>query len=280
MVNSPVKRAAVARSVSHAIRLNDTEWIHSGLDRLLKTAEWVSPISKTAYARTHTAKGTTKAATMHLFNPSDVATARQAAGVKRKLQRERDADQESERVEQLQAEVAELKAKLQRECQAKGERVQQLRKELAESEHQRTSMARHCSDQLKTRMRENHRLKEDLRIMVERATEIRDERDVADRLAENLQAQLDLVTKENEKMLQRERELSMELVAGLNKKNKELSVQKAVVASLSAKCQELEDKNDALEEDLEKYSQALEQMMAEAQTALILFGNNFRDTNE
>lgn len=261
----------------------------------------MSPVSKKAYARTHTAKGGVKAATMHQFNPSDLAVARGAVGVKRKLAR----DEESDRVNELKAEVEMLKGKLQHECQAKGERVQQLRKELAESQHEREIMARQYNDQLKTRMRENHRLKEDLRIMLERATEMRDERDAAEKLAENLQGQLDLAKAENTeyvmfffsvffsllfspspassltnnyhaRALRRERDLSMELIAGVNKKNKEIIVQKAIVTSLSAKCQELEDKNDALEDDLEKYKEALEEMMSEAQLALTLFGNSYQ----
>lgn len=126
-------------------------------------------MGKTAYAKGHTARGAVKAVTLHQFNAADVAEARAAVSVKRKLASE-NADEDAA-VNALEKEVEYLRAQLKRECQAKGERIQQLRKQLVESERERESVSRQYGDQLKTRLRESHRLKEDLRIMMERASE-------------------------------------------------------------------------------------------------------------
>lgn len=97
---------------------------------------------------------------------------------------------------------------------------------------------------------------------------IRDEKEVADKMVENLKRQLALQQEESEKALKRERELAMELVASLNKKAKEVQTQNVLIASLKAKCAELEDRNALVEEELERYTETLQLMVCETQVAL------------
>jgi len=252
MVHSPVKTtaSATARKASRVPRNEaphkDAQWIQRGLNHLLEqkgSNVWISPMTKTEHSKV------SKAVTVAVFNVQELEEAR---NMNRKGKAaEAPVLDTSADLEQLRKENARLSEALERETREKAAQIQALKMDLAVSEKRGEREMLKYKDATQTKFRENHRLKEDLRIMTERATEFRDARDKGDKMIRTMKRTLDMEREQSHQLLENQQFINNQLVAGFNEQCKDLRKERVIKQALTRKCMELQDESDSLRERLE-----------------------------
>jgi len=266
MVHSPVKTTATATAhkasaprvpLKEAAPHKDAVWIARGLDHLLAqkgSNEWISPMTKTVHSKV------SKAATVGTFNVHDLEEARAAtikenAADARTLSASHRSDTSVD-LEQLRKENARLSEALEKETREKAAQIDQLKKELAVAERQGEIEMLKYKDATHTKFRENYRLKEDLRIMTERATEFRDARDKGDKMIKTMKRAMQMESEQSHRLLESQQLVNTQLIAGFNEQCKELRKERVIKQALTRKCMELQDESTSLKEQLESLEAA------------------------
>lgn len=221
---------------------------------------WTSPRTKTEYSR----RPALRAATIASFNVADIENARARVATSklevsksaqmRKLVRSTPKTVVEEKTPE-QKEIESLKAQLQQQKQAN----ETLQKQFDELNQERDEEHAKFTDHLNTKMREAYRLKNDLRVMIERAQGYKDDCEGAQQMVQNLRKSLynaEKLAKEEESRMQAEigrlASNQSDLMYLYNKSVAEQLKQKRILETVQQRCAALQRENDELQERVEE----------------------------